>query len=196
MPHLGIDNDVKEIKIAQITFAYRNAEVMNWLTKRGTFLKTEKWAKANELNNTILDNIKNKEGLLDKLQTPCSVFATFESEEGYGRACKWDELPQEKFCGQVLELQEASEPSDIIWENRHFTPFKRTIKRLIVYTVILSLLAGSAAIIYSFTMKSLSAKLKYPKVKCGPTDPIPEEYATRGETAWMNDAIVEYWVNE
>jgi hypothetical protein len=98
------------------------------------------------------------------------------------------------FCGQELDLQEASEPTDIIWENRHFHPFTRTIKRLIVYTVILVCLGGSAAIIYSFTMKSLAAKLKYPKVKCTPTDPIPLEYEGRDE-AWQNAAIQEYWIN-
>jgi hypothetical protein len=74
MPHLGIDNNLpvdqngnQIIKVAQITFAYRNAEIVNWLQKRGTLIKTEKWQKVQELNNTILDNIKNKEGLLDRL---------------------------------------------------------------------------------------------------------------------------------
>jgi len=38
MPHLGIDTDIQEIKIAQITFAYNNAKVINWLKKRGAYI--------------------------------------------------------------------------------------------------------------------------------------------------------------
>jgi hypothetical protein len=50
-----------------------------------------------------------------------SLFVTFESEEGHARGTVYNEYPQEKCLGQVLDLQEASEPSDIIWENRQFT---------------------------------------------------------------------------
>jgi hypothetical protein len=167
MPDLGLDPDNKDapIKIAQITFAYNNSSIITDLTKRGTLIKTEKWQKVAELNQTILTKIQDKK-TLDLLQTPCSVFATFESEEGVNRALKWDQEPQYKFCGQELELQAASEPTDIIWENRHFKPYQRSIKKLIVYGVIVVMLAISGAIIYKFTMVSLASKLKYPKVNC------------------------------
>lgn len=33
-------------KIAQITFAYENGELINWLNTRGKYLQTEKWEKA------------------------------------------------------------------------------------------------------------------------------------------------------
>ena len=36
--------DVYEVKISQITMAYNNAWIVNQLTKRGTLIKTEKWA--------------------------------------------------------------------------------------------------------------------------------------------------------
>jgi len=56
---------------------------------------------------------------MDDMQTPVSVFVTFECEEGHARALKYSDTeekkPQEKVLGQVLEIQEASEPSDIIW---------------------------------------------------------------------------------
>lgn len=105
MPDLGLDPDNKDapIKIAQITFAYNNSSIITDLTKRGTLIKTEKWQKVAELNQTILTKIQDKK-ILDLLQTPCSVFATFESEEGVNRALKWDQEPQYKFCGQELEL--------------------------------------------------------------------------------------------
>ena len=59
---------------------------------------------------------------------------TFETEEGIQRALHFDEACQAEDASaqlkgsrtwlgdQFIEIQEASEPSDIIWENRHFTP--------------------------------------------------------------------------
>jgi hypothetical protein len=55
------------------------------LKKRGNFIKAEKWEKVDEINDKIDNSLKN-EKLLNELQTPCSVFMTFESEEGYNRA--------------------------------------------------------------------------------------------------------------
>jgi hypothetical protein len=79
------DGEHRRIKIAQITFAFYNELVINNLRKRGTLIKTEKWEKLLELNDKIDDSLKDSE-LLDKLQTPCSIFATFETEEGVNRA--------------------------------------------------------------------------------------------------------------
>lgn len=64
------------------------------LKKRGTFIKTEKWDKLDEINEKITETIKDAD-TLNKLQTPCSVFATFESEEGYNRATKYNEQIQD-----------------------------------------------------------------------------------------------------
>jgi len=57
---------------------------------------------------------------------------TFETEEGVNRALGYKEAVEadpvkfesiSKWIGvHDIEIQEASEPSDIIWENRHFTP--------------------------------------------------------------------------
>jgi hypothetical protein len=66
------------------------------------------------------------------MQRPCSVFATFETEEGYERATRYNDLITKKeggieeddyshyetILGEHIHLEEASEPSDIIWENR------------------------------------------------------------------------------
>ena len=56
---------------------------------------------------------------------------TFENEEGVNRALNYDDAIQaneeelshlKTWLGDhVIEIQQASEPSDIIWENRHFT---------------------------------------------------------------------------
>lgn len=181
----GFDTDVNEIKIAQITMAYNNSKIINRLTERGLLIKKEEWAKLAEKNQQILEEIQSepvKEGepsLLDQLQRPVSVFATFENEEGYQRACAYENYAQRAICGQKFELQEASEPSDIIWENRHFTPRQRTKKRCIIYFIIVILLCISGAIIFFATNYSLKLKFKYPAVKCSTFD---VDYNVNSET--------------
>lgn len=169
MPDLGYDEpDQRDYykKIAQITFAFHNADIINRLATRGTYIKTEKWDKVKQINTQIAESLDDEE-YLDKLQRPCSIFATFETEEGYNRACVYNDLIQMKFLGQDIEIQEASEPTDIIWENRFFTQETRRYKRIFVYFTIVVMLSISAVIIYRFTMISQKAKFKYPKVDCG-----------------------------
>ena len=81
----------KRINIAQITFAFHNSEIINLLKKRGTFIGTEKWEDLKKINGTINEKIKDEQ-ILNELQTPCSIFVTFESEEGYQRGKMYNEL--------------------------------------------------------------------------------------------------------
>lgn len=78
-PDQGYDDDDKKSqrkKIAEITFAYENAVMIDLLNKRGAFIQTEKWDKADETVNQIQEKLADNE-LLNQLQTPCSVFVTF-----------------------------------------------------------------------------------------------------------------------
>jgi len=214
MESLGLDGPEHAddpIKIAQITFAFHNSEIINLLTQRGNFIKAEKWAKLHEINKKIEDKIKSQP-LLDKLQTPCSVFATFESEEGYSRACVYNEqvsdliLPKSfgKILGDELDLQEASEPTDIIWENRHFLPVTRSMKRLVVYLIVIIMLAMSAAIIYSLSVNSTRLKFKYPVGGCQeiissfglPSNPKTASNIDTKMSKWTQAAFDQYEFNE
>lgn len=80
----------KKIHIAQITFAFHNQDIINLLKSRGNLIKTENWDKLDKINDKLDDYLKHPE-LLDELQTPCGIFLTFESEEGYNRACNFTE---------------------------------------------------------------------------------------------------------
>jgi len=154
----------------------------------------EEILKAIKDTDTIVDKKEGK-NLIDLLQTPCSVFATFESEEGYNRAKKYSDQPQKHFCMQPLELQEASEPTDIIWENRQFTENTRNFKRVIVWSIIAIMLAISGALIFVMTNISLGLKFKYPKVDCSIFE---NEYMGSGGSGldtWTNDAVMEYNAN-
>ena len=77
---------------------------------------------------------------------------TFETEEGVNRALSYAEAIEESedlkdlkyWIGtHELEIQGASEPSDIIWENRHFTPWERSKKAIIVWVILILCLLAS-----------------------------------------------------
>ena len=70
------------------------------------------------------------------------------------------------FLGEEIDVQPASEPSDIIWENRSFTERERNIKKFVVTIIILGLLVASFAVIFVCKKSSNAKKDKYPKVNC------------------------------
>lgn len=77
--------------------AYDNSLIIKRLEQRGNLIKKEDWEGLEAKNAEILAEIKDPD-MLDKLQTPVSVFATFESEEGYHRALYYNEEPR-GICG-------------------------------------------------------------------------------------------------
>jgi|TARA_B110000285_G_scaffold199866_1_gene233305 hypothetical protein len=110
---------------------------------------------VDRINNEIANALKKEDSeLLDNLQRPCTVFVTFESEEGYNRALVYNENPTCRLLGESVKITEASEPTDIIWENRHYTEGLRNMKRLIVYLVIICVLGVAAWMIYTFSILS------------------------------------------
>ena len=193
-------------KIAQITFAYSNAEVVQWLIDRGYYIKNEKWDKVAKIEASIVDKLQDdKSDLLDKLQRPCSAFVTWDSEEALRRAenyCDWcaeeagEKEVTEKFLGNNLELQNASEPSDIIWENRQFTPRQRNAKRVAVLLLIFTLLTLSGAIIFKCTKTSLALKGKYPVVSCSMIAKLYKTTEFKTNSDWQTAAIKEYGINK
>jgi hypothetical protein len=68
---------------------------------------------------------------MKKFYRPVTAFLTFENEEGLNRMLAYNEAvsadPElaefKTLLGAPLDIEEASEPTDIIWENRHFTNF-------------------------------------------------------------------------
>jgi hypothetical protein len=107
-----------------------------------------------------------------------------------------------KFLGVNIEIKEASEPTDIIWENRHYSAGSRNIKRFVVYIMILIMLCISAAFIFYFTKVSTKLKNKYPRVNCdiiitdylgsaNPLEPISDKLKVR----FTDDAMKEFLAN-
>lgn len=90
------------------------------------------------------------------MQTPVYCFLTFETEEGKCRCEIYNETVSTRdfthyktFLGEEIDMHEASEPTDIIWENRHFQTSERFMRSIIVCFILFGVLCGSFATIYT-----------------------------------------------
>ena len=54
----------------------------------------------------------------------------------------------DKLLGTPLDIGDASEPTDIIWENRHFTAWDRTKRTTIVFGIVSALLFISFILLF------------------------------------------------
>ena len=54
------------------------------------------------INDEIHAKITTDEDFLNKIQLPCTVFMTFEDEEGKNRALEYNNNPQMLFLGEDL----------------------------------------------------------------------------------------------
>jgi len=175
--------------------AFRNAKIIKKLRTRGDYIKNEKWEKVEKISEEI-NVIKNDPEEFKKLTTPCSIFMTFETEEGYERALNLETAATEDtniehlkywFSGKhQIEIQKASEPSDIIWENRQYTPMDRLKKKIIVSIIMFLLLLGSFMVIFYFSNISNKAVSKYPHIDpttCEELNSGGEEYLQRAASA-------------
>jgi len=80
MPDLGFEEEPPEqIKIAVTTFAFDNADLILLLRERGAAITCDNFDRMREIDAEI-NQLKDEK--LEKFVRPCSVFMTFESEEG------------------------------------------------------------------------------------------------------------------
>ena len=111
-----------------MALAFNNFDVIELLRKRGAAIVAEDWDQQRSIEDVI---VQVKKDNLTRLTNPCYVFVTFQNEEGSERSKQYNSLVEndkelsdiELWLGKKLEFKRASEPSDIIWENRHFTPW-------------------------------------------------------------------------
>ena len=90
LPDLGYEDEYQdEIKVAVTTFAYKNGSMIKALRERGDSIKSNDWKGIDKADKKIN---KLKEIELEQLTTPCSVFMSFETEEGINRALQFDDL--------------------------------------------------------------------------------------------------------
>lgn len=77
--------------------------------------------------------------------------------------------------GLPMKFKEASEPTDIIWENRVYTKTDYWIRSFFAFSIIGVLLLGSFAFIYKVARTSADIAIEFPKVDCAA---IEQTYGT------------------
>jgi hypothetical protein len=124
--------------------------------------------------NVLIDQVKANPDKLKKFYRPVTAFLTFENEEGLNRCLSYNEVVHvddqyrniRTLLGSELDIEEASEPTDIIWENRHFTNFERLKRTAIVVAIISFLLLCSFFLLYFLSVTSSTLAAQYPTSQC------------------------------
>lgn len=122
--------------------------------------------------------------MYDKLTTPVVAFITFESDDGYNTAVsyskkkKWfqklqnnqneeHEGPvQQTIFNKVPMFTPATEPTNIIWENRHIKGFNLGARVTGAVLISLFMLILSFGLIIYFKQTAIHYGDKYPNVQC------------------------------
>ena len=129
-------------RIADVNFAYYNSWLLDGLRDRGDAIKYQQWDKLNELNKKLTQEIHDK---MDKLITPKCAFVSIESETYYNylsdvetvnEATGQMEKGKITLAGKRSKVQEAPEPTNVIWENRDFQKEARVLKLLLVIVAV------------------------------------------------------------
>lgn len=132
-----------------------------------------------ELDDLIKEMVKDEDNY-DKLTRPVCAFITFESDDGYNEALSFSkkgwlsssvataegkEGPQ--ILGRQPEFVAATEPTNIIWENRHIKGanlYFRAVVAVVLISIMLSiafifiLVAKRYAILNASTFAKLDCK--------------------------------------
>lgn len=107
----------------------------------------------------------------ESLTIPTTAFITFESDDSANLALDVsDTNERHRIIGQEMKFSKPSEPTDIIWENRHYTAFDYLIRQLIAATVVGVLLFGSLIVIYAISAFSMKLAAVYPPTNCDSID--------------------------
>lgn len=114
--------------------------------------------------------MKNNESELDGLTKPVTAFITFETQEGYERACEMkgdykcngEVTSNYEFDGHPLYFEEAPEPTNIIWEHRETTYKTQMIRTSVVCVIIVILLILAFLAFYELKKITVANYKKYP----------------------------------
>jgi len=163
------DKDLDRIEVADIVFAFNNAKLITLLKERGHCIINQDFEKQKTIEEQIMELKRND---YDALTRPVCAFITFAEEEGFQTALRFEEPEDKESCknpkllGEPLYFGEATEPTNIIWENRHLTTLDMVWRAFVVVSACSLLLFGSFTVIFICQQEAIAIKLKYPLVEC------------------------------
>lgn len=148
------------MRVADLVFSYNNSALIHALRARGNFIALQKFDKAQQQDVKINELFSD----FSSLTRPTAAFITFEEEDATIIALNNKSARQ--VLGQPMKFKAASEPTDIIWENRIYTRADYFFRQLVAFTIIGILLFASFAVIYKVARMSAEISREFPKVDC------------------------------
>jgi len=173
-------NEYEGTKVADIVFSFNNSRLIEALRARGQQIAAQDFDKMREEEGKISALFQE----FDSLTVPTSAFITFESDDSASFADMVKDT-DEKIIGAPMYFENCSEPTDIIWENRHFTDRDYLIRQIYAFVIIGVLLFGSMILIYWISAFSAEMAAVFPAVSC---DGIKDAYGDSLET----NAVADY----
>ena len=121
-------------KVADINFGYKNSWLLDDLYERGNLIKFKEWGKLNELNKEMTRKMHED---METLTTPVCAFVCMETEEAYNHIAPCGTID---ILGKESKVDEAVEPTNIIWENRYFDKTTRAVRMLFIIIAVSTVL--------------------------------------------------------
>ncbi len=166
-------------KVADIVFSFNNSRLIEALRARGQQIAAQNFDKMREEEQRISELFQE----FDSLTVPTSAFITFESDDSASFADMVTET-DERIIGEKMKFVNCSEPTDIIWENRHFTQRDYFFRQLFAFVIIGVLLFGSMILIYWISAFSANMAAVFPNVNC---DGIKDAYGSTLQANAVDD---------
>lgn len=163
----------ENVAIADIVFSYNNSKLIHALRDRGQSIALQKFDKMQRQEEYFHLFIKD----FDAVTRPTAAFITFMEEDAKLMAMTLNPTRYDNLVGnQPMKFKQASEPTDIIWENRHFSETEYFIRQGLAFIVIGVLLFGSFSFIYTVARTSSEIAREFPKRNC---DEIADTYGSQ-----------------
>lgn len=150
------------------------------LRERGGHISSQDFAKVKESDEKVSELFQE----FEKLTVPTSAFVTFESDDYKEYALRYE--GEGTVLGKPMEFHDASEPTDIIWENRHFSKVDYIKRQIIAFIIIGLVLAISFIIIFLISQYSAKIASVFPSVDCKKIDDL------YSDDLYRDYAIIDY----
>jgi RNA recognition motif-containing protein len=148
--------ETTDIVVANISFSFNNHEMIRLLSKRGTAIIYQDFTEKDKVERDI-EILKDKK--FDEMTRPNIAYITFETQEGYERAIKIRP-------GLIRTFKPAVEPTNIIWENSHFSLTHIIWRSVLVISAIVILLLLSFLLFFYLKIGLADTNRKYMNLNC------------------------------
>lgn len=179
----GVDDQTGKkvpIKVATITFGYKNGDLIRELKARGALIGQGAFEKVPE-KDALLNQILKDDA--DQLKQPVCAFVTFTEQEAYERCENYffkynltdgsynHSYKPWNFLEEEGQMEAAPEPSNVIWENLEVTPYRRAARKSGAVMVMVTFLFLTFLVYSALKSSAGENKLKYPaRTDCAALD--------------------------